>query len=368
MSAHLPGTPHPHVIYQLRPGLRGRIVGVSSTVEAGICRHLVIHRPGSPATVIHRFRRPPYIFGSHPQCLDMRHDTVIDDLLATEGVVLLRDHLELQSSLCRGVRSGRLARVLPGVYVDAGSASDVSTRIAAVTRWDPNAVICGRAAASLTYWPKITVGKVEVASPTRHAEQPGFEFTKRWVPPEFVLRGGGMQVSSPSLTAIELASLEFTDPIDIALLERQATLESLTAALHATPQRAGNRQRWKVLLDSRAEPWSAAERLAHRLYWKAGINGWVTNRKTIISEWVSYYIDVAFEKQRVASEIDGKVHLRDAKKFEDDRYRQNALVLNGWLVLRFTWKMLTENPDYVVQMTRQALELRDRNPPRPGLR
>lgn len=356
------------MIYQLRLGSRRPILGVSGLVEAEIYRHLVIHRQGSLVAVIHRLRRPPYIFGSHPQCLDMRHDTVIDDLLAAEGVILLRDHLDLQNPLCQGVRSGRLARVLPGVYVDAGSTSDASTRIAAVARWDPNAVICGRAAASLTYWPKITVGRIEVASPTRHAEQPGFKFTKRRVPPEFVLRGGGIQVTSPSLTAIELATLEFTDPIDIALLERQATLETLTAALRATPQRAGNQHRWKVLLDSRAEPWSAAERLAHRLYWKAGIGGWVTNRKTIISEWVTYYIDVAFEKQRVATEIDGKVHLRDAKKFEDDRYRQNALILNGWLVLRFTWKMLTEDPDYVVRTTSEALALADRFPYRPGRR
>lgn len=285
----------------------------------------------------------------------MKHDTLIDDLLATEGVILLRDHLDLQKPLGRGVHSGRLARVLPGVYADAGSASEVSTRIAAIARWDPNAVICGRAAASLTYWPKINVGAIEVASPARHAKQPGFAFTQRRIPPEFVYRRDGISVTSPSMTAVELATLEFTDPIDLVLQERQATLDTLQAALRATPQRAGNRHRWKVLLDSRAEPWSRAERLAHRLYWKAGVGGWVTNRKTVISDWVTYYIDIAFEAQRVASEIDGKIHLRDAKKFEDDRYRQNALILNGWLMLRFTWKMLTEDPDYVVRTTREAL-------------
>jgi very-short-patch-repair endonuclease len=41
--------------------------------------------------------------------------------------------------------------------------------------------------------------------------------------------------------------------------------------------------------------------------------------------------------------------------FESDRLRQNALLLAGWLVLRFTWQMLTEDPDYVVRTTRQAL-------------
>ena len=298
----------------------------------------------------------------------MRHDTVIDDLLAREGVILLRDHLDLQNSLSRGVRSGRLARVLPGVYADKGSAGNTGTRIAAVSSWDPNTVICGRAAASLTYWPKLKVGEIEVASPTRHAAQSGFSFTRRTVPPEFVYRRGPLKVTSPSLTAIELATLDFTDPIDIALLERQATLESLTAALRATQQRAGNLHRWQVLLDSRAEPWSRAERLAHRLYRGAGVGGWVTNRETVMDEWTTYFIDIAFEALRVAIEIDGKVHLWDAKKFEGDRYRQNALVLDGWLVLWFTWKMLTENPDYVVRMTREALELRDRNPSRPGLR
>jgi very-short-patch-repair endonuclease len=35
--------------------------------------------------------------------------------------------------------------------------------------------------------------------------------------------------------------------------------------------------------------------------------------------------------------------------------RQNALVANGWLVLRFTWRMLREHPDVVVAAILQAL-------------
>jgi very-short-patch-repair endonuclease len=290
----------------------------------------------------------------------VRYDTHIDDLLRTEHIIMLRDHLPLQQALARGAQTGRLARMLPGVYVDAGAAQDRQIKIAAIMRWDPDAVICGRAAASLTYWEDIDVDTIEVASSTRHASQPGFRFSHRTVPPEFVQQVGEIRLTSPSLTAIELATLDFTDPIDIALRKRQATLASLTEALRATPQRAGNRHRWEVLLDSRAEPWSRAERLAHRLYRGAGLSGWVTNRETVIPDWATYYIDIAFERQRVATEIDGELHDRDAGMFEGDRLRQNALVLRGWIVLRFTWRMLTEYPDYVVSTTREALAVADR--------
>ena len=298
----------------------------------------------------------------------MKHDTLIEDLLASERVILLREHPKLENALGRGTRNGRLSRVLPGVYADPATATDPTTRIAAVSRWDPDAVICGRAAASLTYWPEIEVGTIQVASPIRHHRQSGFEFTRRRVPPELVRTLGEIALTVPSLTAVELATLEFTDPIDVALRQRQVTLDSLKAALRATPFREGNRDRWSVLLDSRAEPWSRAERLAHRLYREAGIRGWVTNRRTVIPDWATYYLDIAFEQQQVASEIDGQIHERDAGLFESDRLRQNALVLHGWLILRFTWRMLTEDPDYVVRTTQQALAMADGIVPRTGCR
>jgi very-short-patch-repair endonuclease len=62
--------------------------------------------------------------------------------------------------------------------------------------------------------------------------------------------------------------------------------------------------------------------------------------------------------QRVALEIDGRLHETDRGLFESDRWRQNHLVLDGWLVLRCTWSMLTQHPDLVVQTVQRALDLR----------
>lgn len=293
----------------------------------------------------------------------VKHDNVIADLLHEDRVILAREHPQLENALVRSARAGRLVRPLPGVYADAGNADDLLTKVVAVSRWDPRAVICGRAAAALSYWPEIVVGTVDVACPTRHEPRRGFRFERRLVPPDLVHQRGPFAFTVPSLTAVELATLDFTDPIDTALRRKAVSLPSLHDALRRTPKRRGNRDRWRVLLDSRAEPWSAAERLAHRIYRRAGITGWVSNLKTVVGDWGPYFLDIAFRRQRVASEIDGRIHQTDEELFHSDRERQNALVLAGWTILRFTWRKLDEDPDYVVWATRRALAIADGKPP-----
>jgi len=78
------------------------------------------------------------------------------------------------------------------------------------------------------------------------------------------------------------------------------------------------------------------------------------------------YLDVAFRAARLAVEIDGRIHQRDLALFESDRWRQNTLVLQGWRVLRFTWLMLLDQPDQVIQTVRTALTSESRTAADPG--
>jgi very-short-patch-repair endonuclease len=292
----------------------------------------------------------------------VKSDTLIEHLLSDDPVLLARDHRDLRHAILRATGAGRLRRLLPGVYVDAGLAAELRIRAAAVARWDPSAVICGRGAAALTYWPEIPVGPLEVASPVRHTGQRGFTFVERRVPPDLVREAGGVRTTVPALTAIELATVDFTDPIDLALRKRVASLAGMHEALRLTCHRRGHTDRRRLLLDSRDEPWSAAERLAQRIYRRAGVVGWATNVKTVVPDVGTYYLDFAFQRERVASEIDGRLHETDVDLFESDRIRQNALLLDGWLVLRFTWHMLDANPAYVISSTREALACRGTDP------
>jgi hypothetical protein len=49
--------------------------------------------------------------------------------------------------------------------------------------------------------------------------------------------------------------------------------------------------------------------------------------------------------------------ISDVDRFAQDRVRQNALVLAGWTVLRFTWHDLMSRPQAVVAEIRAALRI-----------
>jgi hypothetical protein len=69
-------------------------------------------------------------------------------------------------------------------------------------------------------------------------------------------------------------------------------------------------------------------------------------------------IDFALTDLRIAIEVDGRAHHSDHRSFERDRQRQNHLALGGWLVLRFTWEQITEQPSAVMAAVAAAVSHR----------
>ena len=65
----------------------------------------------------------------------------IQHIIARDLVVAARDHPELRGAIQWRVRTGALKAVLPGVYAPAATADSTATRITAVGRWDPDAVL-----------------------------------------------------------------------------------------------------------------------------------------------------------------------------------------------------------------------------------
>lgn len=278
----------------------------------------------------------------------------VREIVAREGVVLRRDHPELRGAIERLVRTGELVAVLPGVCSTEDAAERHDVRVLALALRDADAVLVRRTAARLTFWPGLRSEVVEAALRAPRAAAAGYRFERRTVPPELVLARGRLQMSVPALTALDLVHEVGGDGIDQALRTRSATLAGLRRALELSPHRPGNTDRRALVLDSRDEPWSAAERVCHRLLRDAGITGWQANRPVVV-EGSLYYLDVAFRAIRLALEVDGRLHEDDPDVFENDRWRQNALVLQGWTVLRFTWAMLRDHPDVVLHDVREAI-------------
>lgn len=267
------------------------------------------------------------------------------------GPVILRADNVNQFDNARA--AGRIVSLLPGVGVPAGLGTDWKWQIAALFAWRPDAVVLGRAAANLQFWPGLEVRAVEAAVRTRF-RSPAYQFTEAQVPLDEIVQLGGVRVCSPALTTLDLIPEFGGDVIDRALRSRRVTLPQLWSALDRSTNRRGNRARRRLLLDSRDEPWSEAERLAHRWLRRHRIGGWQANFGVIV-RGRTYYLDIAFRRQRVAIEIDGRLHEDDPEIFESDRERQNALVLAGWTVLRFTWRMLVDRPDYVIATIQAVL-------------
>ncbi|WP_375429775.1 endonuclease domain-containing protein [uncultured Friedmanniella sp.] len=271
-----------------------------------------------------------------------------------DGLVVRREHPEQAATVDWLVRTGRLAPVLPGVYAAPERAPLTDVRMRAACRAYPDAVLTGAAAARCSFWPDAPLTTVDVAVGHKVAARSGYDLSRRVVPADLVVESAGLRFTSPALTAIDMASFDWAEPIDRALRSRTATLAGMHEALLATGSRTGNAARRRLLLDSRDEPWSEAERRAHRVLRAAGLRGWRSNRPVVVGGQL-YFIDIAFGRSKLAIEIDGRLHELDEDVFESDRWRQNALVRAGWRVLRFTWTMIVDHPEIVVQEIRFAL-------------
>jgi very-short-patch-repair endonuclease len=281
----------------------------------------------------------------------------LDALLAAhDGMLLAREHRHRKSSLSRWLAGGRLARLLPGVYVHPLAAEDLRTRVRAVLARVPDAVVCGQAAATLTAWPGQPVAEIEVATASRRRPAPGFRFTRRRVPLDQCRQQGALTVTAPAL--------DNGSRIDDLLRLGRTTLGALGDALAACPRRVGNRARRRVLRRSRSNPWSQAERPYHDLLDAHHITGWVANHPVLL-DGRRYFLDIAFPRLQLVLEIDGFETHTTRAAFEEDRRRQNALVVADWKVLRLTWAMLAD-PSHVVEVIRAAIHRAERSRSRAG--
>jgi hypothetical protein len=66
-------------------------------------------------------------------------------------------------------------------------------------------------------------------------------------------------------------------------------------------------------------------------------------------------VDAAWPERRLAVEVDGLAHHGTAVALQRDLRRQNAVILAGWTMLRFTWNDVVRYPSNVVRTLRAAV-------------
>lgn len=282
-----------------------------------------------------------------------------DHLRHHDGVITLAQAIAYglsESAVHRRTRSGQWRRLSPGVFFVDDREFTAAARVrAGVWGYGKSATASGTAAAwwhgLLTEPPDIV--EVTVARTATGRARDGVRLRRRDLCPTDVVDLRGLRVTALALTVVEAAVRPGGGPkvMDRAL-QRHIELSPLWRAHVRNKGRYGS-PRARILLQGASDnTHSRAERRLVQLMRHARLEGWLCNHPV-----GPYLVDNAFPEAKVAIEVDGYAFHSDADSFQNDRARQNYLILNGWRVLRFTWLDLFEHPERVIAEIRRAISV-----------
>ena len=267
------------------------------------------------------------------------------------------------------VAAGRLQRLEHDLYLVAGTALTWEARVFGhVLSAGEGALVSHRAAAAVWGFERFTRGTPELTVPrgarfrrdgVRVHESTDLDRCGRRL-------RAGLPVTDPARTLLDLArrtpDARLLEAIESARRLQLTSWSELAATLakHARRGRPGIRRLRRVIVANlhRDEVTdSTFELLVLALLVEYGLPEPVVHHRLVGPDGrFLAEVDLAYPHLRIAIELDGGVH-RERHVFEADRPRQNGIVLDGWIVLRFTWNALVKDPEGIVATVRAAVDL-----------
>lgn len=184
----------------------------------------------------------------------------------------------------------------------------------------------------------------------------------RWALPLGDVRAGHPPTTSRVRTVVDCLRLSprvhRERMLDTALLRGWITVPDLAAQVRALNGQTGAPALRDLLAGVSGGARSRAERVAHDVLSRTRLPGWQFNYRVALLDGSPAFLDAALPELKIAVEIDGRAFHSDVQSFQHDRTRQNALVAQGWIVLRFTWWDVTHRPNYVIEAVLRAVALR----------
>ena len=202
---------------------------------------------------------------------------------------------------------------------------------------------------------------VTVARNRARARSEGCELHRQTLVPTDTTRRGGVPVTSPYRTLIDLGGSQprahALVAFDSALRRRLVSPGPLSAQIELLPT-SPRRTRLRELV-TLADPLagSVLETLCRLALVDGGVRPERTQYPVRDNGGLIGRVDFAWPTQRVIVEVDGFAFHADRESYRADRRRDNALLLGGWRVLRFCYEDVVGRPGFVAQVVRQALAL-----------
>jgi Transcriptional regulator, AbiEi antitoxin len=267
-------------------------------------------------------------------------DAAIAQLAVRQHGLLLRSQvLDLgltDAMIDYRIRSGRWARVCPGLYRLAGVAVSWRQRaLAACLVAGEGSVVSHRSAAVLWGISGFRPGPIEITVPNGHTARSPLARVHRAADVRRAYRDG-VPLTPPSRTIVDLAAVVggqlLEEAVDDVLCRRLCRLDDLVAPAG----RRGSRPLHAVLEASKGDalPAGVAEMRVVRRLVEAGLPDPV--RQYEIRDSAGGFIarvDLAYPDWRLAIELDGFRWHAGRGPFRSDRLRRNRIEATGWRLL-----------------------------------
>lgn len=227
-------------------------------------------------------------------------------------------------------RTGRYTRLLPGIYCITEPTPHALC--SATVLWQPSAVLSHRTAAWLwNMLPAPTTIEATVPRNVSVRTPSWLTLHPRPVDDDNVTTAWSMPAVDPERAMLDAIAVLPRADADRMVDEhiRRVNVRKLQAMCEADAGRWGVREERRQLYA--AAKWAASE--PERLFARA-----LAARRCAIEPnhpVGAYFCDFVDERSRTIVEIDGREFHSEPEVFRKDRRRQNWLVLDGWLVLRY---------------------------------
>jgi hypothetical protein len=265
--------------------------------------------------------------------------------------------------------SGRLDRLLPGVYALPGAPASLHRdAMASCLRLGPPSVTSHEAAAALHGIGYVAAPGAVVTTSITGPDACALarvHRTRHLDPPD-VTAVDGIPVTTPARTLVDLAMVlrpgRLRRVVDGALADRRVDFEALDETFGAVGRggRRGRAAMGRILLElgpGTAVPESELEHRVLALLRQAKIEPPELQTHPAWLPTPAGRVDFAWPAARLVLEADGRRwHTRDADH-ERDLDRDNAAQLAGWRVLRFRWRKVKTEPEAVARAVRTMLAM-----------
>ena len=230
--------------------------------------------------------------------------------------------------------------------------------MAAVLAGGRGGALLGRRAAG-ALWRIRASSALEIVQP-RRARISGVSSIETPVAPDERTTHNGIPVTTVARTLLDLAAVLSRTQLERAIreaeLQRLGDATSLAQLLERHRGRRGAARLRAALDECRFDAVTTSELEARflELVAQAGLEPPLFNAP-VRTRRRTYVCDVVWRRQRVIVELDGRASHERAATFESDRARDRALQIEGWRVVRITWRQLTRTPREVVRDLRLLL-------------